>query len=83
MRCGALEAAEKLDFDYLEMKKSTNYFRRILEFREQRSMPNFRFDYAPLGLDPEWHLSAGKSFNHEGHEGSLRNFFVFLRVPGG
>jgi hypothetical protein len=59
MLCGALEAAEKLDFDYLEMKRSTSYFRRILEFREQRSMPNFRFDYAPLGLDPEWHLSAG------------------------
>jgi hypothetical protein len=33
--CGALEAAEKLDFDYLEMKKSTYYFRRIREIREQ------------------------------------------------
>jgi len=58
MLCGALGSGRKIDFDYLEMKRSTCYFRKILEFREQ-SMPNIRYDYAPLRLDPEWHLSAG------------------------
>ena len=83
MLCGALEAAEKLDFDYLEMKRNTCYFRRILEFREQRSMPKFRYDYAPLELGPEWHLSAGESFNHEGHDGLQRNSYEFPRDLGG
>src|ERR1051326_7154286 len=28
-------------------------------------MPNIRFDYAPLGLDPEWHLSAAKALTNK------------------
>jgi hypothetical protein len=64
MRCGALEAADELDFDYPEMKEIHLLFSQNTGVSGTESMPKFRFDYAPLGLDPEWHLSAGKGFNH-------------------